>query len=97
MRGLALADDAPVPEIAEDSRDDAERHAARFEHRPLLDVNLEECGDLAWVEQRVAPSNRGNVGADICQMRTKRTTGVDARLLKISLREEAEQRPCADP
>ncbi len=51
MTGLAKNHHAHAA-LSDDAGDNAERQALCFQHRPLLDMHLHICNDVAWVISR---------------------------------------------
>src|SRR5262249_55076618 len=46
--------DNPVADIASDSRNDAHRQLPRYQHRPLLDMQLEPCREVFGINERLS-------------------------------------------
>src|SRR5580704_2228382 len=63
--GFADALDGPVPHIASDTGDNADRKIARHQHWPLLDMKLDPGCDALGVEQRLAFFDAIDIGADV--------------------------------
>ena len=85
VRGLPVACDFHMPQVAVDARNNAQRQLARFEHRPLLDMHFNIGRQRLRHDQLCSLCNRIDIGAHICQARAQCAAVAMARARQIVL------------
>src|SRR5690606_22237826 len=96
MAGLPLAHDALVADVAADAGDDRRRPFARHHHRALLDVQLEEGGDVALVDEGGALPHLRDVDADTGERLREAARTVALPQVEVLRVQRAEQDGGAD-